>query len=147
MIVIFGADHAGYRLKEKLRADAESRGIVTMDVGTSSEQSVDYPDYAHRVCELLKGGQHYGCVGVLVCGTGQGMAMAANKHAHIRCAVSTSPEMARLARAHNDANVLALGARLIDDGIAVHILDAFLFSRYEAGRHDHRVRKLNPESE
>jgi ribose 5-phosphate isomerase B len=74
------------------------------------------------------------------------MAMAANKHSYIRCAVSTSPEIARLARAHNDANVLALGARLIDDGTAIAILDAFLFSPYESGRHDHRVKKLNPQS-
>jgi len=144
MIVVFGADHAGYHLKEKLLARIAAKGIMTLDVGTISDQSVDYPDYAHRVCDILLRGQDYGCVGVLVCGSGTGMAIAANKHSHIRCAQAISPEMARLARVHNDANVLALGARLVDDQMALTILDVFLVSEYEGGRHEQRVRKLNP---
>jgi ribose 5-phosphate isomerase B len=144
MVIVMGADHAGYHLKQTLLARLASQNILTLDVGTVSDQSVDYPDYAHRVCNLLERGQEYGCVGVLVCGTGQGMAMAANKHRHIRCAVSTTPAMAWLARAHNNANVLALGARLVDEATAWAILDAFLTTGYEGGRHEQRVRKLNP---
>ena len=143
MIVVFAADHAGFSLKQTLIATLTERGIMTLDLGTDSETSVDYPDYAHLLCDLLDGGLSWGCVGVLICGSGIGMSMAANRHRHIRCAVSTSVEAVRLTRMHNDANVLALGARVVDEPTAIAILDAFMTTHYEGGRHDKRLAKLN----
>lgn len=143
MIVAFAADHAGFSLKQTLLATLTARGVMTLDLGTDSETSVDYPDYAHRLCHLLDGGLSYGCIGVLICGSGIGMSIVANRHRHIRCALSTCVETVRLARMHNDANVLALGARVMDDVTATAILDAFMTTPYEGGRHDKRLAKLN----
>lgn len=143
MIVVFAADHAGFSLKQTLITTLMRRGVMTLDLGTNSDTSVDYPVYAHRVCDLLDGGLSYGCVGVLICGSGIGMSMAANRHRHIRCAVSATVEAIRLARMHNGTNVLALGARVMDEATAIAILDTFMMTPYEGGRHDRRVFKLN----
>lgn len=144
MIVVCAADHAGLMLKDYLVAALAARGVMTLDFGTHGSKPVDYPDYAHRVCDLLKRGSEYGCVGMLICGSGVGMAMAANRHHHIRCAVVTTVEAALLARRHNDANVLALGARVVGAGTALAILNVFLATSYEGGRHDLRLAKLEP---
>lgn len=144
MIVVLAADHAGVALKDHLITALSAKRIMTLDLGTDGTTSVDYPVYAHKVCDMLRGGQFYGCVGVLICGTGIGMSMAANRHAHIRCAVATSVDAACLSRMHNDANVLALGARMLDETTALAILDVFLTTPYEGGRHALRLAKLNP---
>ena len=115
-------------------------GTPVLDLGTNSDQSVDYPDFGNGLAEVLLQGDAWR--GVAICGTGLGISMAANRHPGIRCAPSHDVETARLARAHNDANVLALGARIIDPETAWHCLQTFLATEFEAGRHAARVRKL-----
>lgn len=137
-----GADHAGFLLKNTLLAWLRARGHPVHDLGTNSADSVDYPDYAHAVCaEVTSGRAHYG---VLVCGTGLGMSYAANRYPDIRCAMVSETTSARLARQHNNANVLALGGRMIGEDMAVDILATFLATGYEGGRHDRRLAKLAP---
>jgi ribose 5-phosphate isomerase B len=141
--VVFGADHAGYALKNRL-AEALAAvlpGFSARDFGTDAPDSVDYPDYAQRVCQAVTGGAAR--FGVLVCGTGIGMSIAANRFPGIRCALIHDSTGARLTRAHNDANVIALGARLIGEEVALDALRAFLTTPYEGGRHDLRLAKLN----
>ena len=135
-----GADHAGFALKEKLKRELERLGHRVEDVGTHSAESVDYPDYAAEVARRVASGRAER--GLLVCGTGTGMAMAANKVPGIRAAAATEPVAARLSREHNDANVLALGARLTDEARALDILHAWLEAEFEGGRHQRRVEKL-----
>jgi ribose 5-phosphate isomerase B len=139
-IIALGADHAGYTLKEKLKTWLAADGHRVIDHGTHSTDSVDYPDYAAAVAEAVRDGdaEH----GVLVCGSGIGMAMAANKVAGVRAAVAANADVARLARQHNDANVLALGARLTAPGRALAIVQAWLTTSFEGGRHARRVDKL-----
>ena len=138
--VAFASDHAGFALKEYLRRRLAETGVQVVDLGTDSERSVDYPDFGRRLAEaLLQGTASWG---VAVCGTGLGISMAANRHPGIRCAPSADPGTARLARAHNDANVLALGARVIDEETAWSCLSTFLSTGFDAGRHAVRVRKL-----
>ncbi|MDE2514597.1 MAG: ribose 5-phosphate isomerase B [Rhodospirillales bacterium] len=142
--IALGADHAGFALKDHLAARLRAAGHAVLDCGTSGPDSVDYPDYAHRVAEALESGA--AGFGLLVCGSGIGMSIAANRHAAIRCALVNSAEAAGLARAHNNANVLALGARLIDAATAEAALRTFLATAYEGGRHDRRLAKLAPAS-
>jgi ribose 5-phosphate isomerase B len=139
-IIAIGADHAGYALKEKLKAWLAADGHQVIDYGTHSTDSVDYPDYAAAVAEMVRGGGAER--GVLVCGSGIGMAMAANKVAGVRAAVAADPDVARLARQHNDANVLALGARLTSPMHALEVVQAWLVTPFEGGRHARRVDKL-----
>jgi len=140
MRVSIGADHAGFELKEKLRKLLLSQGIEVTDEGTHSGDSVDYPDYAHKVAEAVA---HNGVQrGILVCGSGIGMAMAANKVRGIRAAHVTSEQEARMSREHNDANILTLGARILDDATAVGIVQTFLNTRFDGGRHQRRVEKI-----
>jgi ribose 5-phosphate isomerase B len=140
MRIHVGADHAGYPLKEQVKAVLEARGHVVTDVGTHGEESVDYPDFAAAVARAVVAGQ--ADVGVLVCGTGLGMAIAANKVAGARAIQASDPEMARMARLHNDANVLTLPGRHIDIERATDVLDAFLSTTFEGGRHQRRVDKI-----
>jgi ribose 5-phosphate isomerase B len=128
MRVALGADHA------------ESKGIEVQDVGTSGESSVDYPDYAATVGQAVAGGQVE--LGILVCGTGLGMAIAANKIAGVRAAAVVDVESARLAREHNDANILALGARVTPADVALKIVDTFLGTPFAGGRHQRRLDKI-----
>jgi ribose 5-phosphate isomerase B len=140
MRVALGADHAGMALRGDVKARLEARGVEIEDFGTLSEESVDYPDFAVRVAEAVASGRvDYG---VLVCGTGLGMAIAANKVPGIRAVPVVDLESTRLARQHNDANVLALGARvtLRDDLLA--IVDTFLDTPFEGGRHQRRIEKI-----
>lgn len=138
----FGADHGGLRLKDALVAWAEAQGLTALDLGTYGPESVDYPDFAHAVCRrVISGEARYG---VLVCGTGLGMSYAANRHPDIRCALVSETTSARLAREHNDANMLALGGRMIGEEMAIDILRVFLATGYEGGRHDRRLAKLMP---
>lgn len=141
MRIALGADHAGVALKDALKAHLESRGLDVFDAGTHGTASVDYPDYAQQVAHAVR--DHQAERGVLVCGSGIGMAIAANKVAGIRAAAIGDITSARLAREHNDLNVLALGARLTSPDVAREILDAFLDTPFAGGRHEQRVAKIH----
>lgn len=138
-----GSDHAGLELKTRLVETLRSLGYAPEDVGTHSAESADYADYAHPVAEQVSTGG--AARGVLLCGTGLGMSYAANRHRGVRAAVAWTPEIARLAREHNDANVLVLPARFVgaDEGVA--ILKAWLDTPYAGGRHDRRIAKIETE--
>jgi len=136
-----GADHGGYELKEALKAHLQKRGLTFRDFGTQSQESVDYPDFAKTVAEAVGSGQAE--FGLLVCTTGIGMSISANKYAGIRAALVVNEEVAAVCRRHNDANVLCLGQRLITVEQGVKILDAFLAAEFEGGRHERRVNKLD----
>jgi ribose 5-phosphate isomerase B len=141
MRVGIACDHLGVALKNSLVELLRARGHEVLDLGTDSAQSVDYPDYALRVTDALTEGR---CdTGILICGTGIGMSLSANKVPGIRAAVATDPYMARMARAHNDANILCLGARVIGEGVAEEIVDAWLETAFEGGRHAIRVDKIS----
>ncbi|MGC4043423.1 MAG: ribose 5-phosphate isomerase B [Armatimonas sp.] len=134
------SDHAGVALKKRLLAELEELGHTTRDLGPDNETSVDYPDFAHPLCQLVETGD--ADLGILICGSGTGMTITANKHAKIRAANCWNPEIARLARAHNDANVLCLPARFISTEEAIAILKTFLSTPFEGGRHEQRVAKI-----
>lgn len=140
-----GADHAGFELKEKLKAVLMDLGYEVEDVGTNSAASTDYADYAHPVAHEVETGQARR--GVLLCGTGLGMAYAANRHPHVRAAVAWNREIAALARLHNDANILVLPARCISDAEGVDILKTWLDTPFEGGRHERRIEKIEREEE
>ena len=139
-VIAVGADHAGFPLKEELKAWLAPRGHRVLDFGTHSTDSVDYPDYAAAVAHAVIGGQAER--GVLVCGSGIGMAMAANKVPGIRAAVCGDPRAAELSREHNDANVLALAGRTTAREQAIAILEAWLAAAFQGGRHARRIEKL-----
>lgn len=140
MIVALGADHAGFALKEALKRTLDARGVAWRDFGTTGEQSVDYPDYAAQVGHAVAGGEAER--GILVCGSGVGMAIAANKVPGVRAAMLTDPAATALAREHNDLNVLTLAGRLISPEAAAAIVDAFLTTPFAGGRHERRVEKI-----
>lgn len=136
--IYIGADSAGYLLKEELKGHLVSLGYEVCDCGTDSTESCHYPVFAAKVCKLVQG-EPQDSFGILVCGTGIGMSMCANKHKGIRAAVCSDTYSAKMTRAHNDANVLCLGARVIGSCLAIEILDAFLKSEFEGGRHQTRI--------
>lgn len=136
-----GSDHAGFEYKQKIVELLRSMGMDVLDCGTASAESVDYPDFAHSVADAVASGKAE--AGVLVCGSGIGMSIVANKHGGIRAANVESVGAARLAREHNDANVLALGARLTEWELAKDILLAFLSTEFQGGRHQKRVDKIH----
>jgi ribose 5-phosphate isomerase B len=142
LIVAMGADHGGIGLKNRLAAVLIEGGHQVLDFGTDGPASVDYPDFAQAVCKSII--EKKADLGILVCGTGIGMSIAANRFPEIRCGLAHDVTNARLTRAHNDANVLALGARITGEEVALDILGAFLSTPYEGGRHDRRIAKLNP---
>ncbi len=139
-LIAIGADHAGYPLKALLIAALEGEGRTVLDLGTHGDASVDYPDFGHAVAEAITDGRAQ--LGIVVCGSGVGISIAANRHPGIRAALCTSGLMARLARRHNDANVLALGSRIIGTEVALDCLHEFLATPFEGGRHAARVAKL-----
>jgi ribose 5-phosphate isomerase B len=139
-----GADHAGFQLKERLKRELAALGYGVQDVGTDSSASVDYPDFAHQVAGRVERGE--AMRGILLCGTGLGMSYAANRHPGVRAAVAWSPEIARLAREHNDANVLVLPSRFLGEEESVEILKTWLTTPFEGGRHVRRVEKIEPET-
>ena len=140
-LVAVGGDHARLPLKQALQGALAAQGHGLLDFGTNETASVDYPDFAHQVCAAVQDGRAR--FGVLVCGSGIGMAIAANRHRGIRAAVLHDATEARLTRAHNDANVAAFGARLVGPEVALDALKAFLSTAYEGGRHDRRLAKLS----
>ena len=139
MRILIGSDHAGYELKEYLKEKFADQ-LDFSDKGTYSPDSVDYPDFAHAVAHGIEEGE--ATLGILICGSANGVSMAANKHDGIRAAICWNPELASLARQHNDANILSLPARFITDNEAEEILNAFLSASFEGGRHDRRVKKI-----
>jgi ribose 5-phosphate isomerase B len=143
MRVAIGADHAGFELKNSMRERLEGLGHSVEDLGTHSGESADYPDYARAVAVKVASGA--ADLGVVVCGTGIGTDIAANKIRGVRCARGLSEFDARFARLHNDANVLSLGARVTGTGLAEAILDTFVGTEFEGGRHARRVAKIEPE--
>jgi ribose 5-phosphate isomerase B len=144
--IAFAADHGGFALKDALLRDLAAAGHPVVDLGTDDAESVDYPDFADRLADAIAVGENGAARGVLICGSGIGMSIAANRHAHIRAALCNEPVSARLARQHNDANVLVLGGRLIGVEMARACLQAFLSTPFEGGRHERRVAKLGAPS-
>jgi ribose 5-phosphate isomerase B len=139
-VIPIGADHAGFELKRRLVDELRALGYEPLDLGTDGPASTDYPDYAHQVASRVE--HHEARRGVLLCGTGLGMSYAANRHAGVRAALAWSPEIARLAREHNDANVLVLPARFLSEAEGVEILKTWLETEFAGGRHERRVAKI-----
>jgi len=141
MKIALGSDHAGYEYKEMLKQWLEAKGIASMDFGAHSNLSSDYADFAHPVASAVESGQY--SLGVLVCGSANGVAITANKHQGIRAAICWNEELATLARNHNDANIVCLPARFISKEVATGILDKFISAPFEGGRHATRVNKIS----
>lgn len=141
MKIAIGSDHGGFCLKEQLIPFLASKGIEVVDLGTDSEESVDYPDFGEAVARQVAGNKVD--AGVVICGTGIGISIAANKIAGVRAALVTSPEMARLAKEHNNANILALGGRILAVNTAKACLSAWLEASFEGGRHQRRIDKIS----
>jgi ribose 5-phosphate isomerase B len=142
LTIALGNDHGGLALRAPLIEALEKAGHRVRDFGTAEGASVDYPDFAHQVCAAVERGQ--AAYGLLICGTGIGMSIAANRHPGIRAAVLHSATEARLTRAHNNANIACFGARMTGVEVALEALSTFLATPYEGGRHDRRIAKLSP---
>jgi ribose 5-phosphate isomerase B len=141
MKIVLANDHAGFELKTAVKKWLEENKYEVLDLGTYSEESVDYPDFAHKLAtevENSNGDEE----GILICGSGNGVSMAANKHKGIRAALAWTPEIASLAKQHNNANVLSLPARFISESDALKIVKAFFDAKFEGGRHERRVEKI-----
>ncbi|NSL89708.1 ribose 5-phosphate isomerase B [Chitinophaga sp. Mgbs1] len=138
--VAIGSDHAGFEYKEEVISYLESKGLTVKDYGTHSKDSVDYPDYAHPVATAVE--REQAAFGILICGSANGVAITANKHQGIRAAICWGEELARLARSHNNANILCIPARFVDVAVANQMVDIFLDTPFEGGRHQNRVSKM-----
>lgn len=135
--IVLACDHAAVELKKKVIAHLEGLGHTTIDVGTHTTDSCAYPEYASAACKKIQGGEAE--LGILICGTGIGMGMAANKHRGVRAAICSDTFSAAATRLHNNANVLCFGARVVGEGVALQLVDAFITTEYEGGRHQSRV--------
>ncbi|ALO49233.1 ribose 5-phosphate isomerase B [Hoylesella enoeca] len=135
------SDHAGFALKQFVKQYLDEKGLSYKDYGTYDEASCDYPDYAHALAEGIERGDVY--PGIAICGSGEGISMTLNKHAMIRAALCWTPEIAHLSRQHNDANVLAMPGRFIDNATARMMMDEFLNTDFEGGRHQRRIDKIS----
>lgn len=140
MKIFIGSDHAGFELKDAIKKEFDGN-FTFEDFGTFSSDSVDYPDFAHKVAENVL--NNADSLGILICGTGNGMAISANKHPDIRAALCWSPEIAALAKQHNNANIIVLPARFISQNDAFETLKAFFSASFEGGRHQNRINKIN----
>jgi len=139
--IALASDHAGYEMKEKLKIYLSEKGIETVDFGTNSAESVDYADFAHPMAKAVEDSS---CdAGIAICGSGNGISMTVNKHQKIRAALCWTPEIAQLARAHNDANICSLPARFITIETAKEIVDIFISTKFEGGRHAERIKKIS----
>ncbi|MFY9214524.1 MAG: ribose 5-phosphate isomerase B [Tissierellaceae bacterium] len=141
MIIGIGSDHGGYELKEGIKEYLVGEGIQVVDFGTDSLESVDYPDFARKVAEAVLNKEVDR--GILICGTGIGISIAANRIKGIRCALCSDTFSARMSREHNDANILAMGGRVVGLGLATDIVKAFITSEFEGGRHERRINKID----
>ncbi|MEW6773183.1 MAG: ribose 5-phosphate isomerase B [Bacteroidota bacterium] len=141
MKIVIGSDHAGFSLKEFLKKYLSEKGYVVIDKGTYSSDSVDYPDYGHAIANAVLNKE---CdFGIAICGSGNGINMAVNKHKGIRGALCWNAEIARLAKQHNNANVISLPGRFIDEKTAIDILEAYINAEFEGGRHQKRIEKID----
>ena len=140
MIIPIGADHAGFELKEKVKLFLNEKGYEVKDFGCYSSESIDYPDFGHPVAEMVE--NNAGMKGILICGSGNGINMTANKHQGIRSALCWKAEIAELARLHNDANIIALPARFISEEEALEMIEVFFKTSFEGGRHQNRINKI-----
>lgn len=140
-IIPIASDHAGYELKEEVKKYLSSKNIETKDFGTFSTESVDYPDFAHQVGSAINRGDFP--IGIVICGSGNGVQMTVNKYPNVRCALCWNEEIAKLARQHNDANIISLPARFVPTELALKMVDIFLNTTFEGGRHLRRVEKIN----
>lgn len=141
--LVMGADHAGFDYKEQLKKELAAAGWMPDDKGTHSAESTDYPDFAHPVASMVERGE--AAAGLLVCGSGNGVCMTANKHHGVRAALCWNVELAQLARQHNNANVLCIPARFVSYELATQMVEAFLNTPFEGGRHERRVAKMDLE--
>jgi ribose 5-phosphate isomerase B len=141
MKIALASDHAGFRLKEEVKSYLEESNLEVIDYGTLSEESCDYPDYALKAAEAVKDGTCQ--LGILICGTGLGMAISANKVPGVRAIVCSDTFSARMGREHNDANVLCIGARVVGGGLVMEIVKAFLDAKFQGDRHARRVAKIS----
>lgn len=141
MIIPIASDHAGFEAKEKVKKLLEELGHMPVDFGTHSDESVDYPDYAVQVAEKINEGEHE--LGILICGSGQGMCMTANKYRNIRAALVYDDNSARMTRQHNNANVLCLPGRELSDENLKQIVETWLDTNFDGGRHERRVNKIH----
>jgi len=140
MKVVIGSDHGGFELKQTLAAHLKEKGFDVTDVGCYDTNSVDYPDIAEKACKLVTSGE--ACWGVLVCGTGIGISIAANKISGIRCALVSNEYCAEMTKRHNNTNMLAFGGRVTGPDLAKNILNAFINAEFEGGRHQNRIDKI-----
>lgn len=140
MKIVIASDHGGYELKEIIKVYLNDKGYSVMDIGTNSNESVDYPDFGREAGEIVAANK--ADKGIVICGTGIGISMSANKVDGIRCALCTNEYMAKMATQHNDANMIALGNRVLGSGLAIDIVDAWLNAQFEGGRHQTRVNKI-----
>ena len=138
--IFLSSDHAGFKLKESIKIDLDKKKIKYMDLGPFSVDRVDYPDYAHKVAKKVKTNKNH--VGILVCGSGMGMNIAANKHKNIRAVQCFNVKSTKLSRLHNDANIITLGSRLLSKKNALKFISVFLNTKFEGGRHTKRIRKI-----
>jgi len=141
MKIIIGSDHAGYPMKEKVKAHLSERGVQVEDVGAHSEESVDYTDFGKRVAQKVSDGTFDR--GILICGTGLGMSMVANRYRGVRAALANDLFSAIMSRRHNDSNILAMGGRLIGDTLAFQLVDTWLETPFDGGRHQGRLEKMD----
>jgi len=139
-IIQIGCDHAGFEMKQEIKKHLTAKGYEMEDFGCYSTDSIDYPDFGHPVASKVE--ENKGMLGILICGSGNGINMTANKHAGIRSALCWKPELASLARQHNDANIIALPARFVSVAEAIEMVDLFLATEFEGGRHANRVNKI-----
>lgn len=139
-VIPIGADHAGFELKAAVIQHLEAAGYELKDFGCYSEESIDYPDFGHPVASMVE--ENEGMLGILICGSGNGINMTANKHQGVRSALCWKKELAELARLHNNANIIALPARFISEAEGLEMVDAFLSTDFEGGRHERRVDKI-----
>lgn len=138
--IAIGSDHAGFDYKEQLISFLDGKGLPYKDFGTYSKDSVDYPDFAHPVASAVENGE--ASFGILLCGTANGVAITANKHQHIRAALCWGEEIAKVTREHNDANIICIPARFVREGVAERMVQIFMTTDFEGGRHQNRVNKI-----
>ena len=138
--IFISSDHAGYKLKEEIKSHLLKKKISFLDIGPHNDNRVDYPDFAHKVAKKVKANKNN--IGILVCGSGMGMNIAANRHKNIRAAQCFNLKSTKLSRLHNDANIITLGARLLDKKTALKCVSVFLNTKFEGGRHSKRIKKI-----
>ena len=138
--IFISSDHAGYKLKEEIKSLLSKKKISFLDIGTHNDNRVDYPDFAHKVARRVKANKNN--IGILVCGSGMGMNIAANRHKNIRAAQCFNLKSTKLSRLHNDANIITLGSRLLSKKLALSCVIAFLNTKFEGGRHLKRIKKI-----